>query len=228
LYIIGKIPIITIKFHKMNFFQYIKKYTDAPMTHGMLLEVLKEYKRPNDKISELVKSGTLLNLRRGLYLSGKQNELPPLSPFLIANHLRGPSYVSLESALSYWGIIPERVYQISSVTTKSPKIYENPVGRFSYTSLPLPYYCFGIKNIEFNKKQNALIASAEKAVCDKIILTPGVLLRSITQTLDFLLEDLRMDEGVLKNLDISLINSWIKDSPKKESIKFLTYTLQDL
>ena len=86
---------------------------------------LDEYNRPNDKISEMLKSGDLTSLRRGLYVPGPELDLPSPDVFLIANHLRGPSYVSLESALSYWGLIPERVFEISSVTLKTSKVYTN-------------------------------------------------------------------------------------------------------
>ena len=95
---------------------------EIPLSRQLILELLKDYKRPNDKISEWVKNGELINLRRGLYIPGSESNLPKPEPFLIANHLRGPSYVSLESALSYWGLIPERVYEITSVTLKSKKI----------------------------------------------------------------------------------------------------------
>src|SRR6218665_3344082 len=105
----------------MVFSKDVRKLKSVPLTRQVMLDILKDYKSPNDKISELVKSGELISMRRGLYVSDAG--LPPVSPFLIANHLRGPSYVSLESALSFWGLIPERVYEISSVTTKTSKEY---------------------------------------------------------------------------------------------------------
>jgi hypothetical protein len=73
-----------------------------------------------------------------------------------------------------------------------------------------------------------MIASREKALCDKIILTSGVQLRSIQQTLDFLLEDLRMDEEQLSTLDLPMIQSWIEDAPKKSSLTMLLKTLESL
>ena len=116
----------------MNIRRKIKTYTEAPLSHNIVMEALSSYGRPNDKISEMLKSGELLALRRGLYVPGPELDLPLPNNFLIANHLRGPSYISLESALSYWGLIPERVYEISSVTTKTSKTYETAIGRFSY------------------------------------------------------------------------------------------------
>jgi len=142
--------------------------------------------------------------------------------------LRGPSYISLESALSFWGMIPERVFEISSVTLKSSKNHKTAVGRFSFQHLNSPYYSFGIERIEIEHKQFVLIASKEKALCDKIILTPGILLRSVSQTQDFLLEDLRIDEDALKALKCEMIETWIDDAPKKNSLKMLLKTLEAL
>jgi predicted transcriptional regulator of viral defense system len=205
-----------------------KGFGDAPFSRHLMLEILKDYKRPNDKISELIKRGELLSIRRGLYIPGPETDLPVPDLLLIANHLRGPSYVSLEAALSYWGLIPERVYEITSITIQTAKKYNTPIGRFTYQYLPSPYYSFGIEIIQLTSKQSALIASREKAVCDKIILTSGVTLRSMRQTKDFLLEDLRMDVHILRKLDTSVIHSWLTHAPKKNSLEMLIKTLKEL
>lgn len=206
----------------------IKEYSQAPLTHQVVMEVLSHYGRPNDKISEMLKNGELLALRRGLYVPGPEIDLPTPDVFVIANHLRGPSYISMESALSYWGLIPKRVYEISSVTIKTSKVFATPLGRFSFQHLRTPYYSFGLNSVRITEFQTAMIASREKAICDKIILTSGVQLRSIPQTLDFLLEDLRMDEVQLITLDLSMIRSWIEDAPKKNSLSMLVKTLESL
>ena len=206
----------------------VKEYAEAPISRHLILELLSEYQSPNDKISELLKSKELISIRRGLYITGPKLDLPTPEPFLIANHLRGPSYVSLESALSYWNMIPERAYEISSVTIKTSKLYKTSVGRFSYQQLKTPYYSYGIKNIAYSPKQTMLVASPEKALCDKVLLTPKIYLRSIKQTREFLLEDLRMDTEVLKTLDTKAMKSWIKNAPKKSSLKMLIKTLIEL
>jgi hypothetical protein len=154
--------------------------------------------------------------------------LPKPEPFLVANHLWGPSYVSLDAALSYWGLIPERVYEISSMTTKTSKSYKTPLGRFRYFHAPLPYYSFGIKSVELTPRQVALIASPEKALCDKIITTSGILLRSTRQVREYIIEDLRIDEEMLRKLDLGAISTWIKDAPKKKSLSMLVDTIARL
>lgn len=212
----------------MSFRRKVKKYQETPINHQMVMEMLSEYNRPNDKISELLKSGELLSIRRGLYIPGSELDLPSPDLFLIANHLRGPSYVSIESALSYWGMIPEKVHETNSATIKTSKNYSTPVGRFTYQHLSSPYYSFGIKSIRLTPQQTIMIASQEKALCDKIILTQGVLLRSIRQTMDFLLEDMRIDEDTLQQLNTSTIRSWTDDAPKKSSLQMLVKTLERL
>lgn len=212
----------------MSFRMMIKGFVDAPISRHLILELLRNYKSPNDKISELIKNGELISVRRGLYLPGPKVDLPSPEPFLIANHLRGPSYISLEAALSYWGFIPERTYEISSVTIKTSKKYRTPVGRFNYQQLPTPYYSFGIKSMQLTAKQTILIASPEKAVCDKIVLTSNINLRSAKQAREFLMEDLRIDDEMLKTLDQETIHSWLEYAPKKNSIKMLIKMLQEL
>ena len=212
----------------MNLRRKIKTYTHAPISHNVIMEALATYSRPNDKISEMIKSGELVSLRRGLYVPGPELDLPIPESFVIANHLRGPSYVSLESALSYWDLIPERVYETSSVTTKTTKTYQTSLGRYSFQHLSTPYYSFGIRSVRLTEQQTALIASPEKAVCDKIVLTAGVILRSISQTMDFLMEDLRIDEEQLQTLDASTIDTWVEDAPKRSSLQMLVNTLQGL
>ncbi len=206
----------------------IKEYGDVPISRHLMLEVLKNYKSPNDKISELIKGGEIISVRRGLYIAGPKTDLPIPSPFLIANHLRGPSYVTLEAALSYWGFIPERVHEISSATIKTSKKYKTPVGRFTYQQLPIPYYSYGIRSVRLTSTQTILIASPEKAVTDKIVLTSNVNLRSVKQTREFLLEDLRMDDEMLKTLDTRIIQSWLECAPKRNSLEMLIKMLEKL
>lgn len=212
----------------MHFNQLDKQLGFAPISRSLVLDMLKDYKRPNDKINEWVKNGELISIRRGLFIPGIKSNLTSPEPFLIANHLRGPSYISLDSALAYWGLIPERVFETTSATIKTSKLYDTTIGKFSYQFLPSPYYSFGMVSQQIAPKQNVLIASREKAICDKIILTSGITLRSIRQTKDLLLDDLRMDENILQELDTAKIRSWLENAPKQSSLEILIKTLNEL
>lgn len=202
--------------------------TDVPIPRHLMLEILKNYKRPNDKISELISKGELIAVKRGLYIPGKNSGLNVPESFIIANHLWGPSYISLETAMAFWNMIPERVHEVSSATLKSARKYETPVGRFTYFHLPKEYYALGIQKVEILPNQIALFASPEKAICDKIVYTSGVKLRSVKQTLECLIDDLRIDVATLSSLNVSLFESWVQFAPKKDSLSGLIKALKTL
>lgn len=212
----------------MNFDDVLIQYAEEPLTRQVILSIIKDYKRPNDKIGELMKSGELTGIKNGLYIPGPKSKITGPEPFLLANHIWGPSYISLETALSYWGYIPERVYEISSVTTKASRSYKTSVGRFTFRHAPLPYYSFGIKSVQLTAKQNILMASPEKALCDKIIMTAGIHLRSVPQVINLLTEDLRIDEDKLQELNVQMIGNWLDEAPKRSSLMMLIKALKVL
>lgn len=213
----------------MDIIQSIRRYSGQPITHQLLKGILKDYKRPNDKIHELVNEGILATLKRGFYIPGaRMGNEPTPEPFLIANHLLGPSYVSLDSGLSHHGLIPERVYETTSVTTKLTRSFKTPMGTFSYIRLALPYYAFGIQQIKLADDQYAMIATPEKALFDKIVTTSGIVLRSVKSAESYLLEDLRMDKYNLRNLNIEQMKMWLDDASKKDSLLMVIKMIESL
>ena len=72
------------------------------------------------------------------------------------------------------------------------------------------------------------MATPEKALCDKVIATPRLLLRSVKQTEEYLVEDLRIEKSYLRDLNVRKINDWMIDAPKKSSISLLYKTLSRL
>lgn len=219
---------MTHKSTKMDFAEAIKNYSGQPLTRQIMMDLLQDYRRPYDKISELISQKLLVQVKRGVFIPGPQASVPVPEKLLLANHLWGPSYVSSDSALSYWGLIPERVYETLSMTTNLAKTYKTSVGRFRYIRLPLPYYSFGIQRVELATKQMTLIAGKEKSLCDKVITTQRLKLRSIKQTREYLMEDLRISRESLRELNTSIMNDYLKESPKHDSISILIKTLNDL
>lgn len=210
----------------MNIEMNLSKYSDQPISTSLLLGLLKGYSRPYDKIMEMVNQGILVQLRRGLYLTTSLvNEKTP-EPFLIANHLYGPSYVSLDSALNHWGLIPERVFEISSVTPKVSKRFLAQNIVYSFTHLPAAYYPLGIQSLSLTETQTVLIASPEKALCDKVITTSGVNLRSKNQAMAFLVEDLRIEKDQLRELNLREMVKWLPVCPKRKSIQCMIEMLE--
>jgi predicted transcriptional regulator of viral defense system len=124
------------------------------------------------QLDRWVKSGRLIQLRRGVYSVAPPYRAEEPHLFLVANHLRKPSYVSLQSALSYYGMIPEVVPVTTSVTTGRPETLETPLGSFVFRHLKKIAF-FGYADTEISRGQSAFLASPEKALLDLLYLTPG-------------------------------------------------------
>lgn len=212
----------------MDLNQAIRKYSSQPLTHQLLTSLLYGYKRPNDKIYSLLKEGVIIPIKKGVYIAGSNLEGGQPEPILLANHILGPSYVSMDTALSYHGLIPERVYEISSATIKASRKFKTPIGFYSYTRLSLPYYSLGIQWTKLADDQYAMIASPEKALFDKMVTTAGIVIRSIKNASDYLLDDLRMDEDNLSGLNIDMMMSWLSYVPKKDSLKMIIKAIERL
>ncbi|MBG9378765.1 hypothetical protein I5907_21210 [Panacibacter sp. DH6] len=212
----------------MTIEQALQPYKGQAISMSILMDLLKDYLRPHNKIQELEKQHMLTRIKRGLYITGDALQDAKPSLFNLANHIYGPSYVSLEAALSHWGLIPERVTAIGSMTTGSTRTFRTAAGLFRYFKTRLPYYSFGIRRVVLAKDQTALIAGPEKALCDVILTRTGVLLRSVSQTQFFLEEDLRMEREPLRTLDREMIRSWLPDAAKQNSLRMLIKTLEAL
>jgi len=212
----------------MDINRFISSHSRQPITHQLLKSWLKDYKRPNDKIHALKSEGILEGVKKGFYIAGPQLHSGRPENALLANHLLGPSYVSMETALSFYGIIPERVYEITSMTTKASRSFDTPVGLFSYAHLPLPYYSFGLNRVELAGDQFAIMASPEKALCDKIVNTAGLTLRSMSYAREYLVDNLRIDEETLGTLNGEMIGQWLRDAPKRDSLEMVIKIIDSL
>ena len=166
-------------------------------TTGILNEELKNYANPGAVIRRMTDSGQLIKVRHGLYET--DSELPGIC---LAVHIYGPSYLSFDFALAYYGLIPEAVtrYTCASFRKHKSKEYHTPFGIFSYRDVPETAYPWGI---DFHTENGYpyLIASPEKALCDKLYIVSPRKNRSEMETLLF--EDLRIDRGDFQNLDFA-------------------------
>jgi predicted transcriptional regulator of viral defense system len=145
----------------------------------------------------------------------------PVSRELIANHLYGASYISLETALSHYGLIPEKVFAVRSVTPKRAKQYENVFGRFEYVTVPAGYYSIGIRQQIVDNEYAYLIATPEKAICDLILATPRLRLQSVRAVQTYLEEDLRMDFSMVEHWDTEIVRQCIEVGRKKRELELL-------
>lgn len=178
----------------------IAQFGNIPITASELVSTFAELDAPRNKLMLLEQKGQIIRLKRGLYvvspsISGKQ-----LSVELIANHLYGHSYVSMQWALREYGLIPERVYAVKSMTMARSKEFENKLGRFVYEHCPLEYYHIGIE-MQMQQGISFLMASREKALCDLVVSTSKLRLRSLIATRQYLEEDIRLDMDELMKMN---------------------------
>ena len=190
-----------------------------------LLKLLADYKKPREAILRMVKNEELVRLKNGFYLISEKimHGSSRVIPFeQVANLLYGPSYVSMEWALSFYGMIPERVHTVTSMTLGRNKEYHTSVGDFSYFTLSSKSYSIGItqkKSPDFIGV--FLIASPEKALADMVFKTCKNLDKD--QLKDELLESKRIDRECFHGLNKDLL----KDIAKSYRAKHVYY-LADL
>jgi hypothetical protein len=111
---------------------------------------------------------------------------------LLANLVHGPSYISLEYALQHYGLLPERVEAITSVTVARSRLFPTPVGTFSYRQIPLKAFAVGMNRISTDKHISFMIALPEKALIDKVQNDRGVVCKKPEDVRRYLEEDLRL------------------------------------
>ena len=172
--------------------------------YQMLLDVLEGYARPRDKITRWLNRGIIVRIKKGLYVFGEGLRRKPYSRELLANLIYGPSYLSLEWALQYYGLIPERVQALTSVTTGRSRKFHTPAGLFAYRQIPLSAFRTGMTRVEIDGEPAYLIATREKAIADKIRLDCGQI-SSTGQMQVYLTENLRIDETALSELNPNVI-----------------------
>ncbi len=154
----------------------IEELADRVPNNGLFRtgQILSGYGQPahvRRQLDRWVKSGRVLQLRRGVYLLQKPYVSLAAHPFAVANALKKASYVSLQSALAYYGMIPEYVPVTTSVTTGRPEECDTPIGRFQFRHIS-PKRFFGFEEMEIAPDQQVLMASPSKALVDLLYLTP--------------------------------------------------------
>jgi hypothetical protein len=170
-----------------------------------LLECLRGYARPRDKITDLIRKGVIIRVKKGLYVFGRGYARKPYSREILANLMYGPSYVSLEYALHYYSLIPERVETVTSVTCARARRFSTPVGLFVYREIPVRAYEKGATRLELEDGRAFLMALPEKALADKIRDDRGTGIRSLREMESYLLQNLRVDPESLRVLSPDLL-----------------------
>ena len=196
------------------------QFAGIPVTGADIKSCFQHLASPEKKIQALEKSGELIRLKRNLFIVNHELTGKWTDERLCANHIYGPSYVSFQWALRYYGMIPERVYLVTSATTNRTRFFETPIGNFRYTQVPPSYFPIGVESRE-EQEVSFLMASREKALCDTILLdnfVPGQSLKSLGIYLE---EDMRLDMDILPELDAGIIEQCAQAGRKTQIFKNL-------
>jgi predicted transcriptional regulator of viral defense system len=141
-----------------------------------LLKLERNYQTLRNQLNRWQQKGLIIKLKRGVYLLNENDRKINPSLYVIANQLYGPSYISLEYALNFYGLIPERVIDVTSVTTKKTMLIKNSLGNCIYQHIK-PESFRGFNTKKDNAGFTFFIAEPEKAVVDWLYLN----LKKITE-----------------------------------------------
>ena len=158
------------------------------------------------QLSRWVKAGKLHQLKRGLYILAEPYRKVSPHPFLIANRIKNASYVSLQSALAWYNLIPEYVPVVTSVTTTRTDNFHSSEGSFLYRHIKKSLFT-GYRRKELVDGQFVFLAQPEKALLDLIYLTPH------SESLEYLRE-LRLQNMDMINTDLLMDLSIESGSPR--------------
>lgn len=170
-----------------------------------LMQSIHEYRKPRDVVTRLLKAEAIVRMKKGLYVFGDLYRKGPICLESIANLMYGPSYLSLEFALKQYGMIPERVVNITSMTILRSRNFKTPMGTFEYIHLNPEKYSVGVTQAIVDQSHQILIATPEKALADRISTH-----RNLNNSHDiyvFITQSLRIEEEVLLQLDLSLLQN---------------------
>ena len=157
------------------------------------------YSNPRMKLSRDVKAGKYIRLKRDLY------ETDPDAPkTALAQAIYGPSYISFDYALSFYGIIPEYARHVTSATLNKhkDKVFKTDFCNYYYTDVPKRVFHIGVERKSLYD-YTYFIATPEKALCDKFYkVEPRA---NLEEFAELFFEDLRIDEDVIDTADLDLV-----------------------
>lgn len=152
-------------------------------------------------IKRALASGEVVHVRRGLYCLATKYLREKIDPLVLAQRIYGPSYISLETALSYHGWIPEAVYTITSAALDRSREFATPLGQFSFARVPQNVFYTQVTRVEKHAGQSFLLASPLKALADYVYVH-----RQDWRSMHPVVESLRVEESALASVDIAEID----------------------
>ena len=192
----------------MDILELHRRIPTKHFDYQKLMAATQELTHARRFVGQLMKKGYVIRVKKGLYIWGEDVDATPFSPEVLANLIYGPSYISLEYALSFYGLIPERVSTLTSVTFKKNKSFSTTVGTFSYEHLHQDAYAQGIR-LELSPEKSFLIATPEKALLDLIAL------RALKESV---LESLRIEPEEFARLNLEAFKA-LAQNYKSQAVK---------
>lgn len=191
---------------------------EYPFDYQLAMDRLAGFRAPRNKIRNLCQSGELIRVKKGLYVAPSfPGRRPAVSSLALAGLVYGPSYISLETALAHYGLIPERVAEVTCVTTKRAKRFDTPMGRFTYRSISEASFSYGVA-LEAAEGGSCFLAEPEKALCDRVAAV-----RDLTAARDvprLLEDDLRIDMDAVLQMRLLVIQE-IAGRYRKQNVNAL-------
>jgi len=204
-----------------------KIFENAPYGYFTSQDVATLFPESEDKRYGLVKRAIagdeIIHIRRGLYCLAQKYQKKKINLYALAQHIYGPSYVSLESALSRHGWIPEAVYTLTSVSSGKSKEFQTTLGAFSYSRVPQKVFYAGVERLADEAGNIFLMASPMKSLADYVYVN-----KKDWAELPPAAESLRIEREEFESVTSEDINALIENYTSRRVRKFLKGLRKDL
>ena len=177
-------------------------------------------------VHRAVSAGEIIRLRPGLFLLAPEFRKTHPHPFVVAAMLHSPSHVSLESALSHHGLIPEAVFQVGSVTSARSRTFHTPVGVFSFVRVPSSGPRAGVQALKVDGQSWAFVATPLRAVADLIYTR-----RDVSWAKDgfaFLTESMRIERDDLEEISFESLDEVCESLRSRRTTDYLRGLYREL
>ena len=176
-------------------------------------------------VRRAVKVDEVIRLKPGLYCLAPEFRKNEPHPFTIAEMLYSPSYVSFETALSHYGLIPEAVYQVASVSDRRAKRFQTPLGTFVYMRIPSKPLMAGVISMEIQKGSWAYVATPLRAIADLVYIRK---IEWKVHGISFLLDSMRIEEDDMKKIEMTHLQDIIQSLHNHRVRNYLTHLAKEL
>jgi len=169
--------------------------------YDLVMYDLRSYASPKAKLTQMIRKGEIIRIARGVYADSFDDPRLPVTGMLVS-----PSYVSFETALGYYGFIPERVHAIKSAgfNLNKEKRFDTPFGLYTFHYIPRNVFPLALTPAE-EQGHGFRLAQKEKALLDTLYKIRGITTKKGIS--DLLFEDLRINELVFEELDWELLSA---------------------